>query len=349
MASRRSARRRSRRSDEAVRGGAASAAKPPRRGTAHPRKLRRPPLDPEALLNLTFSRRTRVGRSRPCRRHDPLDAADATRVARMNAKFPTEESLGIDAFCDELDGAPRRSTRRSCKPCARRRRRLVGAERTSRTASSRWRSASSRCARSKGKAERREQMVHEICRDIKSLDYAKRHLTTTITALKRLQMLVTAVEQLVVMSRARMYAEAANLLAAVDAAPRPLCRVHAHRQGARAERQGRRRAHDRCARQVFDDFNKLSAEDGTPQIGGAAFETLDRRVRRRDARGRRCARRCRVDANWRFAPYKHTRPYFECGSLEKTELRYAWFRKLLQAYDDTFAPLFPASGTSPSA
>ena len=39
----------------------------------------------------------------------------------------------------------------------------------------------------KDKAEQSEQMVHEICRDIKSLDYAKRHLTLTITALKRLQ------------------------------------------------------------------------------------------------------------------------------------------------------------------
>ena len=39
----------------------------------------------------------------------------------------------------------------------------------------------------KTKAEQSEEMVHEICHDIKSLDYAKRHLTLTITALKRLQ------------------------------------------------------------------------------------------------------------------------------------------------------------------
>ena len=32
-------------------------------------------------------------------------------------------------------------------------------------------------------------MVQEISRDIKALDYGKRHLTTTITTLKRLQML----------------------------------------------------------------------------------------------------------------------------------------------------------------
>jgi len=33
----------------------------------------------------------------------------------------------------------------------------------------------------------------EICRDIKKLDYAKKHLTATITALRRLSMLVNAV------------------------------------------------------------------------------------------------------------------------------------------------------------
>jgi hypothetical protein len=48
----------------------------------------------------------------------------------------------------------------------------------------------------KGKAEQSEVMVQEICRDIKKLDYAKRHLTGTITALRRLSMLVSAVEQL---------------------------------------------------------------------------------------------------------------------------------------------------------
>ena len=47
----------------------------------------------------------------------------------------------------------------------------------------------------KGKAEQSEVMVAEICKDIKQLDYAKRHIQETITALKRLHMVVTAVEQ----------------------------------------------------------------------------------------------------------------------------------------------------------
>jgi hypothetical protein len=41
----------------------------------------------------------------------------------------------------------------------------------------------------KSKAEQSEMMVQEICRDIKKLDFAKKHVTTTITALHRLTML----------------------------------------------------------------------------------------------------------------------------------------------------------------
>ena len=41
------------------------------------------------------------------------------------------------------------------------------------------------------KAEESEDMVQEITKDIKSLDYAKRHLTTSITTLRKLNMLGT--------------------------------------------------------------------------------------------------------------------------------------------------------------
>lgn len=41
----------------------------------------------------------------------------------------------------------------------------------------------------KTKAVQSETMVQEICRDIKKLDFAKKHITTTITALHRLTML----------------------------------------------------------------------------------------------------------------------------------------------------------------
>lgn len=47
----------------------------------------------------------------------------------------------------------------------------------------------------KSKAEQSETMVQEICRDIKKLDFAKKHITTTITALHRLTMLGWSCQQ----------------------------------------------------------------------------------------------------------------------------------------------------------
>ncbi|TXG61903.1 hypothetical protein EZV62_013266 [Acer yangbiense] len=64
----------------------------------------------------------------------------------------------------------------------------------------------------KTKAEQSETMIQEICRDIKKLDFAKKHITTTITALHRLTVLVSAVEQLQVMASKRQYKEAAAQL-----------------------------------------------------------------------------------------------------------------------------------------
>ena len=48
----------------------------------------------------------------------------------------------------------------------------------------------------KSQASHSERMVQEICADIKKLDCAKTHLQGSITALKRLQMLITAIDQL---------------------------------------------------------------------------------------------------------------------------------------------------------
>ncbi|KAF2075222.1 hypothetical protein CYY_003483 [Polysphondylium violaceum] len=66
----------------------------------------------------------------------------------------------------------------------------------------------------KSKAIQSEQMVTEICKDIKSLDYAKKNLTTAITTLKRLHMMVMGVEQLKHMVDDKQYSAVAHLLEA---------------------------------------------------------------------------------------------------------------------------------------
>jgi hypothetical protein len=67
----------------------------------------------------------------------------------------------------------------------------------------------------KQKAELSEKMVQEITRDIKSLDYAKKHLTGSITTLNHLKMLVSGVDTLNTLVKQRLYRDVANLLAAV--------------------------------------------------------------------------------------------------------------------------------------
>ena len=148
---------------------------------------------------------------------DPLDAADFNPTAHINRLFPNEESLsqveshvsGLQDRMRELDEEVLLTVRQQTSAGSSARKDLENAKASVAELFLKVRDI-------KAKAEQSEEMVHEICRDIKSLDYAKRHLTLTITALKRLQMLVTAVEQLVVMTQERMYAEAARLILAVN-------------------------------------------------------------------------------------------------------------------------------------
>ncbi|GFH10136.1 Vps53, partial [Haematococcus lacustris] len=66
------------------------------------------------------------------------------------------------------------------------------------------------------KAEESETVVQDICKDIRKLDFAKRHLTNAITALRRLAMLTAAVTDLEACSGRRdSYKKSANLLEAV--------------------------------------------------------------------------------------------------------------------------------------
>lgn len=60
-----------------------------------------------------------------------------------------------------------------------------------------------------------EQAITEMTADIKRLDGTKRNLTLSMTALKRLQMLTTAYEQLRGLAKTRQYRECAQLLGAV--------------------------------------------------------------------------------------------------------------------------------------
>jgi DNA repair exonuclease SbcCD ATPase subunit len=74
----------------------------------------------------------------------------------------------------------------------------------------------SRIQNIKEKAEDSERIVSDITRDIKKLDYGKRNLTTSITVLRRLQMLISTMDQLRGMASRKQFTQVSQLLQVCD-------------------------------------------------------------------------------------------------------------------------------------
>ena len=145
-----------------------------------------------------------------------FDESDFDPIRYINELFPSEQSLSsvdgtihtMRARLDELDLHIKGAVREQAEAGVRGRQELESA-RTSVF------SLFEQIKEIKAKAEQSDSVVDGICHDIKKLDAAKRNLTSTITALRRLQMLVQAVDKLDNMCSQRQYRAAASLLEAV--------------------------------------------------------------------------------------------------------------------------------------
>ena len=300
-----------------------------------------------------------------------------TAVAAMNKLFPNEESLvGLDDFIGKL----RRRIRKVNDEI------LVAVRQQSQTGSraredlARARGGiqdlSARVAEVKLKAEQSETKVQEICRDIRKLDYAKRHLTNTITAFRRLSMLMSAVQNLQEVADKRDYRETANLLEAVN-------QLASHFESFGqipkiCEIRGQLGAIKSALRAtIFDDFVHATASSSSTAssstFGGAGADPQSRDATSGGHGGggldasdlERLSHACRVvdalDAHVRgelvsrictreMSAYQQIFSTNEAPSakLEKTERRYAWMKKLLhrkRAFWDVFPPTWQVTLT----
>ncbi|KAG2602721.1 hypothetical protein PVAP13_5KG704800 [Panicum virgatum] len=192
----------------------------------------------------------------------------------------------------------------------------------------------------KTKAEQSESMVQEICRDIKKLDCAKRHITTTITALHRLTMLVSAVEQLQVMASKRQYKEAAAQLEAVN----QLCsHFEAYRDVPKITelREKFKNIKKILKSHVFSDFSSLGTGKETEdpmllqQLSDACLvvDALEPSVREELVKNF-CSKE--------LTSYRQIFEGAELAKLDKTERRYAWIKRRLRSNEDTWK-IFPPS------
>ncbi|KAK7191617.1 hypothetical protein PSPO01_02066 [Paraphaeosphaeria sporulosa] len=189
------------------------------------------------------------------------------------------------------------------------------------------------------RAMQTEQTITEMTADIKRLDNTKRNLTLSMTALKRLQMLTTAYEQLRSLSKSRQYRECASLLQAV-------LQLVAHFKSYRSIDQIATLSRNvadlqrELLEQVCEDFEVVFAKGEVGTRRGMLTEAC----LVIDALGEHARTRL---INWycntQLREYRQVfRGNDEAGSLDNISRRYSWFNRMMKTYDVEHAAIFPS-------
>ena len=190
------------------------------------------------------------------------------------------------------------------------------------------------------RALKTEQEITEMTADIKQLDNAKKNLTMSMTALKRLQMLTTAYEQLRVLSRTRQYRDCSQLLQAV-------VQLMVHFKSYRSIDQIAILSKNvadiqrELMEQICEDFELAFSKGEVAQKRSMLAEAcLVVDAMGENARLRLITWYC----NTQLRGYRQVfRGNDEAGSLDNISRRYSWFRRILNNYDDEHADIFPPS------
>lgn len=280
---------------------------------------------------------------------DPLDKPDFDAIAYINSLFPTEQSLvNIDDVVKKIKGKIRKlddevrgvlrgqssggeSGRRALEEAQLSIQQLFG-----------------RIKDIKSKAEKSEEMVKEITRDIKQLDHAKRNLTSSITTLNHLHMLVGGVDSLQNLTRRREYGEVANLLQGVVNVMEHFDRfMHVPQIKQLSDRV--KQIQSDLASQIQSDFKEAFEAPLTKHAGGGAqsinmsslsdacrvVNVLEPKVKR--------------DLLAWFVKIQLTEYTVLFGEnqdvawLDKIDRRYAWLKRTLVDFEEKQGKLFPAS------
>ncbi|KAI4193983.1 MAG: hypothetical protein LQ346_003781 [Caloplaca aetnensis] len=191
----------------------------------------------------------------------------------------------------------------------------------------------------RARALQTEEAITEMTADIKRLDNTKRNLTLSMTALKRLQMLTTAYEQLRGLSSSRQYKDCAQLLQAVIQLMTHFKSYRSIEQIATLSRNVSDLQRE-LLEQICEDFEVTFAKAEVVQRRGMLAEAcLVMDALGDNARSRLITWYC----NTQLREYRQVfRANEEAGSLDNISRRYAWFRRMLKTYDDEHAVMFPA-------
>ncbi|KAK7481576.1 hypothetical protein BaRGS_00027225 [Batillaria attramentaria] len=294
----------------------------------------------EALLTFTPEVQEAIEQVLPS--NDPLDRPDFNPVDYINTLFPTEQSLAnIDDVVNKirgkiwrLDDEIRGVVRGQTNVGEEGRQALVEAQRAIQDLFTKIKDI-------KDKAEKSEEMVKEITRDIKQLDHAKRHLTASITTLNHLHMLVGGVDSLTSLTRRRQYGEICNLLQGVlnvlDHFDKYMAIPQIHQLAERVKQ-----IQSELGTQIIADFEEAFQGAGAKygpsnqkQLHDACYvvNILDPKVKR-DL----LTWFVKLELSEYLVLFSEDQ---DVAWLDKIDRRYAWIKRTLVDFEEKFGHLFP--------
>lgn len=271
---------------------------------------------------------------------DPLDEPDFNSIDYINSLFPTEQSLSnIDEVVAKMENKVELIDNE-----------ISSVVRGQITASQDGRQALDEAQKVikqlfqhiktiKEKAEKSEEMVREITRDIKQLDCAKRNLTLAITTLNHLHMLVGGVDTLKVLTQKRLYGEIALPLQAIS-------EVMSHFENYSDIPQIKslsdqvKSIHIDLAEQITHDFNEAFNGNNKSSIPNKQLAQACLVVSILDPKVKRELLKWFV--NLQLQEYNHLFQETEDTAwLDKIDKRYAWIKRHLLEFEDRLGNLFP--------
>ena len=189
----------------------------------------------------------------------------------------------------------------------------------------------------KDKAEQSEEVVKEITGDIKQLDFAKRNLTASITALNHLHMLVEGVDTLKVLTQKKQYGE---IILPLQAVMEVMQHFNSYMDIPQVKQLSDevRQIHVELAQQITADFKQAFSGQNPKYFnqlteGCLVLSVLDPKVKKDLLAwfvGIQLQEYAHLfDENQDFA------------WLDKIDRRYAWIKKHLLDFESKFGTIFP--------